>query len=127
MEKYRSSKVKMFGATSKFLHDHPEQVNRYPRFGAALADFDKNLDLIGDQEVYRNTTTEGKTDVKHNFEEEMILAAFEASSSMCAYASDKKKPELKSIVKVSMRKLARTKELDLVTKCVQIYNEAKKT
>jgi hypothetical protein len=126
MEKYRSSKIKMFGATSKFLHDHQEQLNSIPQFGVVLGIFDSNLNLISDQEVYRNTTSEGKTDVKHNFEEEMVLEAVNVASTLRAYASDKKMTELKIIVKVSMRKLVRMKELDLVTKCTQIYNEAKK-
>lgn len=126
MEKYQSNKIKMYGAAGKFLHDHQDKVDSIPRFKEALEEFDESLEVINEQEVHRNTASEGKTDVKHNAEEEMIIEAINAASSLRAYAAEKKNAELKSIVKTSVRKLARMKEIDLINKCTQIYNEAKK-
>ncbi len=126
MDKYQSNKIKMFGTASKFLHDHQEKIDSIPRFKDALEEFDEGLKVINEQEVYRNTASEGKTDVKHNAEEEMIIEAINVASSLRAYAAEMKLAELKSIVKISIRKFSRMKEIDLINKCTQIYNEAKK-
>jgi hypothetical protein len=126
MEKYLASKIKMYGTSSKYLHNNQDKVDSIPRFKTALDEFDTNLALITGQEVHRNTTSEGKTEVKHDLEDEMILATVNVASTLLAYASEKKLPELKAISKISVRKFTRIKEIDLITKCTQIYNEAKK-
>lgn len=126
MDNYLSNKAKMYGASSKYLHDNSTLVNSIPGFAESLAEFDENLALIETQEVNRTKTSQGKTEVKHSSEYDMIVEAINVASSLRAYASKNKLAELKMTSKISLRKLARMKEIDQVTKCSQIYDEAKK-
>ena len=95
MDQIQSNHVKMYKSSSSYLHDHPDQLNSIPRFAEALGEFDANLALINSQEVHRNTTSEGKTEVKHNVEEELIYAAIDVVSSLRAYAAKQNLTELK--------------------------------
>jgi hypothetical protein len=116
----------MFETVGVYLTEHPTQLNSIAEFPVSLTTFLNILKEIKSAEVVRKTATQGKTDVKYAAEEELIKSAVNVALSLRAFGRKKNLPELKSIADVNSRKLERMKDVDLITKCSQLYNEAKK-
>jgi hypothetical protein len=116
----------MYDTVGIYLTERPAQLNLIAEFPNSLADFIAKVKEIKSLEVARQSATSGKTDSKYLAEDALIKSTANVASSLAAYARKKNLPELKSIVDVSARKLDRMKEVDLIAKCTQIYNEAKK-
>lgn len=122
----QSNKILMYDAVNTYLMDYPVLLNSIPEFFLSFKDFGERVKAVKAMEVVRQGATDGKTDAKYAAEDALINAAINIASSLTTYACKKNLPELKSIANVSTRKLDRMKEVDLIAKCTQIYNEVKK-
>jgi hypothetical protein len=121
----QSNRLTMYNTVLKYLKDRMSIVNTIAQFVISLTDFGTTVGKISQKEVERQTVSTGKTTAKYSAEEELIDLTIDVAAGLFTYSRKNNKPEMKELSDTSVRKLDRLKDVDLLTKCTQIYDAAK--
>ena len=125
MQLRQSHKKVMYNAVIEFLKSNMAIVNTIVQFVQSLLGFENAVKEINDKEEERQTVASGKTEVKHSAQKILIVKTVEVAAGLFTYAKKNNLIEIKKLSDLKDYTLGKLKNIDLISKCDQIYKAAK--
>ncbi len=114
----------MMSAVQAVLTENEAFTAEIPVFAETITDFSASLEAIKATDMAYKNATPGKTQEKHNAEEEVMKELLPIKSALYMLAVKQKDEELKALAGISGYGLQQLREIDFMQKSMAICNAA---